>query len=57
MSRSKKGAKGPGAELWSKRPLSGAPTGRTFKKISMKIERAQARAALHKEKKKLDEDE
>lgn len=49
MSRTKKGAKGPGAELWSKRPLSGYPTGRTFKKMSMKIERARAKAKLKKE--------
>lgn len=39
MSRTIKGSKGPGYEYWSKRPLSGAPPGKWWKKMTHHIER------------------
>ena len=55
MSRTKKGSKGPGAELWSKRPLSGYAATSANKKMSMKMERARAKAKLRKEETNEDE--
>lgn len=39
MSRTKKGAKGPGYEYWSKRPMSGWGPCKVVKKFTHKIER------------------
>jgi copper oxidase (laccase) domain-containing protein len=39
MSKTKKGAKGPGYEYWSKRPCAGDSPGRKTKKITHKKER------------------
>lgn len=51
MSRSKKGGKSPGYEFWSARPTNkhGGGVGRTYKKLTHQIERAQAKQELLKE--------
>jgi hypothetical protein len=41
MSRTKKGAKGPGYEYWSKRPMAGQSPGKETKKLTHKIERLE----------------
>lgn len=48
MSRTRKGGKGSGHEYWSRRPFKGviADPGRVTKKITHKMERAQAKQAL-----------
>ena len=49
MSRTKKGAKSPGYEYWSKRPLNGHSPGSIAKRITHKLERAQQDQDLIKE--------
>lgn len=50
MSRTKKGSKSPGYDYWGKRALSGnCGYGPEVKKLTHKIERAQAKQALLKE--------
>lgn len=49
MSRTKKGAKGPGYEYWGKRRGSGLPHGRSGKDIYHGQERADAKRELLKE--------
>lgn len=49
MSRTKKGKKSPGYELWGKRRANGLGPGRVNKKIAHGMERADAKAALRKE--------
>lgn len=48
MSRTIKGKKHPGKELWSKRPLSGFEPNKENKRATHQIERARAKAALKK---------
>ena len=50
MSKTKKGAKPPGWETWSKRPNSCAPPGKKGKQITNRIERARAKKKTKKEK-------
>jgi hypothetical protein len=49
MSKTKKGKKPPGYEYWSKRPNSVSSPGRKNKKITHRIERAQAKEKLAEE--------
>lgn len=49
MSRTKKGAKGPGYEYWSKRPMAGHSPGKKTKKLTHRKERAQAKETLTKD--------
>lgn len=46
MSRSRKGAKAPGWEYWSRRPMSGCAPSPENKKICHGIERSQAKAEV-----------
>jgi hypothetical protein len=50
MSRTKKGKKGPGYENWGKRPNSMSPPGKISKQITVRKERAAARALEKKAK-------
>jgi hypothetical protein len=53
MSRTKKGKKAVGFDYWGKRALSGScGFGSEVKRLTHKKERAQAKQALHKEKKR-----
>jgi hypothetical protein len=55
MSRTKKGKKALGYDYWGKRPLSGScGYGPEVKKLTHKIERAQAKQKLKKAKKEED---
>ena len=56
MSRTKKGAKGPGYEYWSKRPCAGDSPGRITKKITHKKERMSNKQEVVKRKKNMDND-
>jgi hypothetical protein len=49
MSKTKKGAKGPGFEYWSKRPNSMSQPGKASKKVTHKKERGQSKKAIKKE--------
>ena len=48
MSRTKKGAKGPGYEYWSRRPAKGTAPGKKTKTITHRLERAAAKRQLRK---------
>lgn len=50
MSKSKKGAKGPGYEYWSRRPGNIQTPGKSAKKITHKIERLRNKLLAKKEK-------
>jgi len=51
MSRTKKGAKGPGEEYWSRRPSKNQrDPGPSTKNITHRQERAENKRNLHKEK-------
>jgi len=50
MSRTKKGAKGPGYEYWSRRPAKGCvDPGKENKAVTHRLERAAAKRQLNKE--------
>lgn len=49
MSRSVRGSKGCGYDYWSKRAMSQCSPGRENKKLTLGIERMQARAEVSKE--------
>jgi len=50
MSRTKKGAKGPGYEYWSRRPTKGCvDSGKENKAVTHRLERAAAKRQLNKE--------
>lgn len=55
MSRTKKGAKGPGYEYWSKRPNSVSSPGRISKTITKRKERAENKQAIHRIRKGKDD--
>lgn len=50
MSRTKRGSKPPGYDYWSRRPMSGSRPSPSVKKTTHKIERAQSRTLVRKEK-------
>jgi hypothetical protein len=51
MSRTKKGAKGPGYEYWSRRPAKGCiDPGKSNKTVTHRLERAAAKRELDKMK-------
>lgn len=54
MSRTKKGNKSPGSDVWSKRPgTHGGGTGPVVKNITKRRERSQKRQEIHKIKKEI----
>lgn len=52
MSRTKKGSKAPGWEIWSKRPMTGSAPGRWAKTMTHRIERRKDEEKLRHELKK-----
>jgi hypothetical protein len=50
MSRTKKGAKGPGYEYWSKRPNSMSAPGKISKKRTHRLERIESKKITKEEK-------
>jgi|GEM_PF-2232110 len=52
MSRTKKGSKGPGCDLWSRRPYGGHPNNALYRKFTTRKERAQELQKLHRTKKR-----
>lgn len=53
MSRTKKGAKGPGYEYWGKRPIArnhGAVPGRKTKTMTHRLERLEGKKEIKKQK-------
>lgn len=48
MSRSKRGAKGPGYEYWSKRPCVGMNPGAETKRLTHRLERIQGKQEIQK---------
>ena len=57
MSRTKKGSKGPGVDLWSRRPCGGKPNDAFHRKLTVRKERAQELLELHRAKKQLPKNE
>lgn len=60
MSRTRKGSKGPGAEYWSRRPVSrkfGATPSPYSKKRTHSLERIEEKELLRKEAEELEEKE
>lgn len=49
MSRTKKGSKAPGAEYWSRRPMSGSTPGRWSKTMTHRRERLAAKDVVRSE--------
>lgn len=50
MARTKRGQKGPGWELWSRRPgIKYGPPGRYAKKVTLRAERRISKNEIHKE--------
>lgn len=43
MSRTRKGSKGPGYEYWGRRPTKGRDPGKTTKKTTHRMERAEGK--------------
>lgn len=56
MSRTRKGKKGVGCDLWSRRPCAGEPNTPQYRKLTIRKERAQELLALRRAKKRLPDD-
>lgn len=50
MSRTRKGSKGPGCDLWSRRPCGGKPDDAFHRKLTARKERALELLELHRAK-------
>ena len=57
MSRTQKGSKGPGCDLWSRRPCAGHPNIKRTRKLTARKERAQKLLDLHRAKKQFPDDD
>jgi len=57
MSRTRKGSKGPGHELWGKRRGAGFDPGRSSKRVIHGLERADEKELIRKEIEDLEESE
>jgi hypothetical protein len=56
MSRTRKGAKGPGWEYWSRRPCSGWNPSKEHKQITHQIERAREKELIQDEIREMEDE-
>jgi len=57
MSKTRKGSKGPGCDLWSRRPGGSEPNTKANRQRTVRRERTEEAQLLHQTKRRTDRDE